>query len=499
MWDYGERYSGAGKQYNPTLVARYAYALYREHLQTTGSEIRAETKRKLLIQANWFVENAMAQDGFVTWEYHFDQPTFQATAPWRSAMAQGMGISALLEAYALTGDSRFFRTAKKALDSFLVETTDGGVCTSISDNAAVYEEVADEDAPSSKILNGHIYALAGVYDYWQLTGDAEAKDIFDDGVRALEILLPQYDARVVSFYDIGPHRIAGLGGNYNIFHVDQLLWLHQVTGLPLFLEYALRFYSYEHFVPFVASAKGATDPGRRGADKLYLTERPYWSHSQFPTWVQLDLGTLQTISSVAFVALNDVAAPRDYNLSLSGDGIEWTLAMEVRGNEDQVVDHDLHFTGGRFLRFDIYSDNGNNNVALAGLAVSTAESLKWPVAVAGGEESRDPKSNPPARLVDGNVAMAWEGGPDVEWIVVDGRTVIPLREVFIDCPDLAPCELTMYASDDLYDWELLGQAEWEEGIGFRWEFGETAGRYAKIVFPEAHNGIEIYEIFLVQQ
>lgn len=57
-----------------------------------------------------------------------------------------------------------------------------------------YEEYADPGGRNPRVLNGMIFALEGIYDFWLITGDDMARMIFEKGILALRAELPRYDA-----------------------------------------------------------------------------------------------------------------------------------------------------------------------------------------------------------------------------------------------------------------------------------------------------------------
>ncbi len=56
----------------------------------------------------------------------------------------------------------------------------------------------------------------------------------------MDTLLPQFDAGDISNYDLAGHAWC----YYNRVHVEQLRYLHDVTGNPRFQEYADQFEGY---------------------------------------------------------------------------------------------------------------------------------------------------------------------------------------------------------------------------------------------------------------
>lgn len=194
-----------------------------------------EGKWELLLNiAEYFVNNASYRDDFVVWEYTFPWEFYNMNPPWISGMAQGLAVEVLGHAYDLTGKQIYKEIADKALRAFLVPIEEGGV-TIDTGNGRWYEEYADIGGKNPRVLNGMIYALQGIYNFWLITGNEEAKMIFDKGVIALKQNLPIYDAWGWSYYD-------ALGNvasdEYHRIHVEQMKWLYEVTRNPMFADYA---------------------------------------------------------------------------------------------------------------------------------------------------------------------------------------------------------------------------------------------------------------------
>ncbi|MGC8961865.1 MAG: D-glucuronyl C5-epimerase family protein, partial [Candidatus Bathyarchaeia archaeon] len=132
----------------------------------------------------WLVDNLEASGDCGVWLYLFDHRQWRA--PWRSSLAQGLGIQALTRAFKLTGDRRYLEMAGRALRAFLVPIEDGGVLAlDPGDGGYWYEECASEGSPIHYILNGFTYSLLGIYEYYQTTRDAVAYEIFRRGVEEL--------------------------------------------------------------------------------------------------------------------------------------------------------------------------------------------------------------------------------------------------------------------------------------------------------------------------
>lgn len=189
---------GGGEYHNPITVAQYALGLYQELREGRGDPER------FLRQADWLA-GAQASDG--SWVYTV--PAGRLPSPWRSAMAQGEGISVLVRAARLTGEAHYLAAAERALAPYHVSCREGGVLCRL-DGRPWYEEYASEATEPPFTLNGFVVALFGLLDLWLATGSAPARSLFDDGADTLAYALPRFDARGWSCYDLDEARVAGV-------------------------------------------------------------------------------------------------------------------------------------------------------------------------------------------------------------------------------------------------------------------------------------------------
>ncbi|MCK4827490.1 hypothetical protein KA005_67800, partial [bacterium] len=163
MLDYK---GNVGVQYNPNAVAQYALGFY-DLLVDTGEQ---KYKEIFLRQADWFLKNIrILKNGVGLWEYNFDFDYHKGLkAPWRSALAQGQAISLLVRAYSLTQDEKYLGAASKGFNSFKYNINEPGGVTYIDEKGYTwFEELIFN--PPTHVLNGFIWALWGVYDYYLLT------------------------------------------------------------------------------------------------------------------------------------------------------------------------------------------------------------------------------------------------------------------------------------------------------------------------------------------
>ena len=230
-----------GLQYNPIAIAQWGLANYN---CSCGSE--DETRRqKTLKAAEWLASN-LEQNvrGLWVWNHHFNwdyRDTLKA--PWYSGLAQGQGISLLLRAHAHAGDEKYQRAAERAFVALTRSIAEGGVLFEDEEKNLWIEEYLVH--PPTHILNGFMWALWGVFDYWLVCGDASAKKVFDRGIETLMRNLPRFDTGYWSLYEQSGTRLKMLASPfYHRLHIVQLRVMSRLTGDARFAELAEQWDNY---------------------------------------------------------------------------------------------------------------------------------------------------------------------------------------------------------------------------------------------------------------
>jgi heparosan-N-sulfate-glucuronate 5-epimerase len=114
-------------------------------------------------------------------------------------MAQGQGISLLVRAYLETGRQEYLETAICAARALHHSITEGGVTWKLDPQTYFYEEIPTN--PPTSILNGHFFALWGLFDL-ETAGVSEFHGLWEAGVNGLKMLLPRFDVVFRSSYDL---------------------------------------------------------------------------------------------------------------------------------------------------------------------------------------------------------------------------------------------------------------------------------------------------------
>lgn len=249
-----------GLQYNPIAIAQWglgSYNLYRQ----TGSE---NHRHKFLAASDWLCRHLeQNRFGLWVWNHHFNwEYRTPLRAPWYSGLAQGQGISLLVRAYKETGKREYQEAAHRAFATFLRSTDDGGVVCTDEHGAVWIEEYIV--SPPTHILNGFIWAVWGVYDYFLATGNDAARELFRKTVQTLGDSLGHYDLGFWSLYEQSGTRLPMVASAfYHRLHIVQLRIMHGLTGDAVFARCADRWESYSR-----SRANRMRALGYKGAFKL---------------------------------------------------------------------------------------------------------------------------------------------------------------------------------------------------------------------------------------
>jgi hypothetical protein len=215
-----------GLQYNPIAIAQWGLGNYN-WFREAGDEDRM---RKALNAADWLIANLEQNPrGLWVWNHHFDWEYREVLkAPWYSGLAQGQGVSLLLRAYALTSDEKYLHVAEMAFVSLTKSIAEGGVLFEDAEgNLWIEEYIVD---PPTHILNGFMWSLWAVFDYWLARGDATAKEIFERGVKTLIGNVAYFDTGYWSLYEQSSTRRRMLASPfYHRLHIVQLRVMANLT------------------------------------------------------------------------------------------------------------------------------------------------------------------------------------------------------------------------------------------------------------------------------
>jgi hypothetical protein len=199
----------------------------------------------------WYYEHAIAAghhlvdmshdyDGAMFFPYEFDYRLHSnssnvMSAPWYSGMAQGQVLSLFSRLGALTSEPEWEAAAAATLKSF--DYVRGEVepwIVDIDDNALWIEEYP---APGElHVLNGFMFAMFGLYDYYAWRGDAQAQKLFLQSLHTLRLNVERFrEPGGLSAYCL-ERRVHS--NYYHGVHIGQLHAITRMTADPYFASVA---------------------------------------------------------------------------------------------------------------------------------------------------------------------------------------------------------------------------------------------------------------------
>lgn len=231
---------GGTRTDHPVAYAQYGISALLEY-QQTGEQLwldRALRQAERLVQIHTDRGEAWYYPYLFNWSYGGET----LRAPWWSAMAQGEALSLFVRLHEETGDGAWRIAADHTWNSLLQprSAAEPWATTVLERDILWFEEYAGNLAPL-RVLNGHIFATFGVYDYWKLTGNSTALDYLDGAASAVLEAMPMIRAPGgVSYYCWRPtcRTTAWQYSLYHTIHSWQLDTLARLTGDVRFTEWA---------------------------------------------------------------------------------------------------------------------------------------------------------------------------------------------------------------------------------------------------------------------
>ena len=210
---------------------------WEDRIRSLAYRIKRDSgsSRKFWNCIRWLEDNMTERAGYSLYQFNWQQPFYpNIGVPFTSGMSSGSTIEAFTRAFQLSRDSRYLAKARMLLRGFFISIQESGF-TLKSETGWWYEEFAAQHVQTPQILDGHIYALLGVHEYWTETKDDSALFIVNQGISALKHQLYLYDAgNGIVNYD---RKGSIADQHYHELLVSLLKQLGQMTGDPDYYAY----------------------------------------------------------------------------------------------------------------------------------------------------------------------------------------------------------------------------------------------------------------------
>jgi len=186
------------------------------------------------------LEAHLSRDGeeiFVTYPFEYKELGKTLEADWSCALGQAFLLGACVKLYRTTSDAKFLDYARRTYASLRrIRSFEGQQepwVTYIDDEGFLwFEEYPSDTDPQTRILNGHIYAIMGLYTYYLLEPSADVRNLMQTGLATVQRYFNDFRRPGrVNRYSLLPES----GQDYMPSRsVLQQKWLFDVTGNQVF-------------------------------------------------------------------------------------------------------------------------------------------------------------------------------------------------------------------------------------------------------------------------
>lgn len=227
---------------HPVVLTQYGISALSEYRES-GEAVWLE---RAVANANRLLDIAVDRDGALFFPYQFDWTYYDRTlsAPWFSGMAQGQALSLFSRlAEERPDEVRWGDAADQTWASFEQKYSTTQPWSTIVDDGNLWFEEYAGDQPPLLVLNGHIFAIYGLYDYFSLRSEnATVAEYFDGASTTVLAIMPLIrEAGETSYYCVqADYCRSDLWQNdkYHGIHQTQLRMLGEMTGETEFGEWA---------------------------------------------------------------------------------------------------------------------------------------------------------------------------------------------------------------------------------------------------------------------
>lgn len=156
---------------------------------------------------------------------------------WVSGFAQGMGLLFFTRYYNSNLNLLHQLSERKNIITSIRNGLTNNRIMQNCDNGTIF---FNEYEGQCDALNGHIYALYGLYEHWYWTANENSLWLLKCGMQWVINNFEKYrNPNTASFYCTS-HKVVcdKAGGKYHSVHINQLLWLYNITVCETFKTYA---------------------------------------------------------------------------------------------------------------------------------------------------------------------------------------------------------------------------------------------------------------------
>lgn len=216
---------------HPVLQAQIALKYLNNCKQSGSVCVNFESMEFVRATLSHLLEYSLDHEAGYYFPFKFPWHQDNLQPPWYSAMAQGQVLQLACRYAEKTGSDEFNSFADRIFSTFLhlrSMTDDEVGVVHIDSEGYLWLEEYPYPRHNKFVLNGHIFAALGVYEYWRMTGSDVARSIFVAAISTVRRYLEDFRNKGwASHYDL---RSRLLLRNYHSTHISLIEHLYAITG-----------------------------------------------------------------------------------------------------------------------------------------------------------------------------------------------------------------------------------------------------------------------------
>lgn len=222
---------------HPVAQAQYALQLLNNYRSNGNPDYlaRAELQAHRLIDRRVVSRNAW----YYPYPFNADSGANLLTAPWYSAMAQGLALAVFVWLSEMKGDAIYAQAATMTFNSFTNNRVSSGPWTVWVDGGGYLWLEEYPRAIPDQTINGSLFASFGLYEYFRWSGEPAAKKLMQGAYTTLRHYLPTISTGWISYYCLS-HR--NRNAFYHLVVTSQLNKIYAITAHTDFADWTERFH-----------------------------------------------------------------------------------------------------------------------------------------------------------------------------------------------------------------------------------------------------------------
>ena len=216
--------------YSPVNICQYAFMVHADFIEKKNKK-----DSQTLAACMKVLEYSKTEtEKTVCWIQGNYNKRYDIKPPWVGAMDQGQALSFYTRYYEVSKEDYYLNQAKKIAAYFDINIENGGF-KRFDENGNIWFEEYPSSKPSF-VLNGFIYAIYGLIDFYRVTNDKKIKKTIDQCFITLKESIHLYDSGYWSYYDQLKKELVRYYYQKNV-HIPQLESMYLLTNEKIFLKY----------------------------------------------------------------------------------------------------------------------------------------------------------------------------------------------------------------------------------------------------------------------